>query len=289
MKLLRFRIRDEAAVRHVPQEVIEKDYVLSYILAGIANTPALTHSLVFKGGTALKKCVFGDYRFSEDLDFTAINAPTDEELERELRNALQWAGRALSEHGPFKIELERYEEREPHPGAQEAFTIRVQLPWQREPLCRVKIEISFDEPVLTDVYRRKMTHGYDEALDAEIDCYSLEEIVAEKLRALLQAHQKLVMRGWTQRRARDYYDLWRILKQYEKDLDTERLVPLLHQKCKVRGVDFDNVGSFFTKELVTEAQRAWKTMLATFVSDLPECDLVLKALRDMLNKLLARN
>jgi predicted nucleotidyltransferase component of viral defense system len=287
MKLLRFRIRDEAAVRHTPQDVIEKDYVLSYILAGIANTPALAHSLIFKGGTALKKCIFGDYRFSEDLDFTAVNAPRGEELERELRNALRWAEKALGEHGPFKIEIERYEEREPHPGGQEAFTIRVQFPWQREPLCRVKVEISFDEPVLTAVHTRKMTHGYDEALKAEIDCYSFEEIVAEKLRALLQAHQKLVMRGWTQRRARDYYDLWRILKQYEKDLDIERIVPLLREKCRIRAVDFEDVDSFFTKELVAEAKRAWKTMLATFVPDLPECDLVLKELGDMLNKVIA--
>lgn len=31
---------------------------------------SLRETLVFKGGTALRKCDFGDYRFSEDLDFS---------------------------------------------------------------------------------------------------------------------------------------------------------------------------------------------------------------------------
>ena len=50
--------------------VVEKDYVLGWLLAGIFNHPALKDSWVFKGGTCLKKCYFETYRFSEDLDFT---------------------------------------------------------------------------------------------------------------------------------------------------------------------------------------------------------------------------
>lgn len=50
--------------------VVEKDYALGWVLAGIANHPALRDSWVFKGGTCLKKCYFETYRFSEDLDFT---------------------------------------------------------------------------------------------------------------------------------------------------------------------------------------------------------------------------
>lgn len=51
-------------------DVVEKDYVLGWILAGIFNHPALNEKWVFKGGTCLKKCYFETYRFSEDLDFT---------------------------------------------------------------------------------------------------------------------------------------------------------------------------------------------------------------------------
>ncbi|QXP89621.1 nucleotidyl transferase AbiEii/AbiGii toxin family protein [Methylococcus capsulatus] len=49
--------------------VVEKDYVLGWLLAGIAANPQLSENWVFKGGTCLKKCYFETYRFSEDLDF----------------------------------------------------------------------------------------------------------------------------------------------------------------------------------------------------------------------------
>jgi predicted nucleotidyltransferase component of viral defense system len=50
--------------------VVEKDYVLGWILAGINAHEELAESWVFKGGTCLKKCYFETYRFSEDLDFS---------------------------------------------------------------------------------------------------------------------------------------------------------------------------------------------------------------------------
>ena len=54
----------------LPPNIVEKDYVLGWLLAAINSNPALSQSWVFKGGTCLKKCYFETYRFSEDLDFT---------------------------------------------------------------------------------------------------------------------------------------------------------------------------------------------------------------------------
>lgn len=48
---------------------VEKDYVLGWVLAAIAEHVEVSE-WVFKGGTCLKKCYFDTYRFSEDLDFT---------------------------------------------------------------------------------------------------------------------------------------------------------------------------------------------------------------------------
>ena len=59
-----------AATVSLRPDVIEKDYVLGWLLAGIYNHPAINKNWVFKGGTCLKKCYFETYRFSEDLDFT---------------------------------------------------------------------------------------------------------------------------------------------------------------------------------------------------------------------------
>ena len=63
-----------AGGRRVPEAVIERDYVLAWFLTGPAGH-ALRNVLAFKGGTALRRCWFPDYRFSEDLDFT-LTEPT---------------------------------------------------------------------------------------------------------------------------------------------------------------------------------------------------------------------
>lgn len=62
-----------AAKYSLPANTIEKDYVLNWLLAGIANSTVLRDKWIFKGGTCLKKCYFEEYRFSEDLDFTVSN------------------------------------------------------------------------------------------------------------------------------------------------------------------------------------------------------------------------
>jgi predicted nucleotidyltransferase component of viral defense system len=58
----------------LPVNTIEKDYVLGWLLAGIANHAELFSKWIFKGGTCLKKCYFETYRFSEDLDYTLTDA-----------------------------------------------------------------------------------------------------------------------------------------------------------------------------------------------------------------------
>ena len=50
--------------------VVEKDYVLGWVLAGIHAHPLTKNTWIFKGGTCLKKCYLETFRFSEDLNFT---------------------------------------------------------------------------------------------------------------------------------------------------------------------------------------------------------------------------
>jgi hypothetical protein len=286
MRPLRLRIRAVSQRQGTPQQVIEKDYVLSYILAGISSHSRLQDVLVFKGGTALKKLFFGEYRFSEDLDFSADNSPKGEKLERALREAVDKAHRLLSLHGPFSIQLERYLERDPHPHGQEAFILRVQFPWHPGPLCRIKLEITHDEPLLLEPEKRQLIHGYEEDLSCDVCCYRLEEIIAEKLRTLLQTHQMLVLRGWNRPRVRDYYDLWRILGKFSDGLNREELGSLLERKNAHRGVSYQSINDFFSDELVSEAYRHWDSSLGPFVTELPECRKVLEQLRTLLRELL---
>ena len=45
----------------IPWQVIERDYLLSWMLAGVDQMDSLRETLVLKGGSAVKKCYFGDY------------------------------------------------------------------------------------------------------------------------------------------------------------------------------------------------------------------------------------
>ena len=66
----RREILDIAGTYGLRPQIVEKDYVLGWVLAGVYEQTALAESWIFKGGTCLKKCYFETYRFSEDLDFT---------------------------------------------------------------------------------------------------------------------------------------------------------------------------------------------------------------------------
>lgn len=149
MKPLQTRLQEARKRLDVPWEVLERDYFLSWILAGVSQTESLHSHLAFNGGTALKKCYFGEYRFSEDLDFSSLpGAPTGVELERAVKIACQTAAKILDEYTPIEIACERYIENEPHPGNQEAFVIHARFPWQKQSLTRVMIGTTTDEKVL---------------------------------------------------------------------------------------------------------------------------------------------
>jgi len=65
-------IRLRSVEWHLRVDVVEKDYVLGWLLAVLAMHPETSSQWVFKGGTCLKKCFFETYRFSEALDFSIL-------------------------------------------------------------------------------------------------------------------------------------------------------------------------------------------------------------------------
>ena len=211
MRPLRTRLQEARRHLGIPWEALERDYLQSWVLAGITQVPVLRDTLMFKGGTALRKCYFGDYRFSEELGFSALEeVPAGDEMERLVGELCGTAVRLLDEYAPVETIRERYTEREPHPGGQEAFTVRARFPWHSRTQIRVMIEVTMDESILRPPEHRRVIHEYGEPLNVEIPVYSLEEIVAEKLRALLQQVALFKARGWSRSRARDYYHLWRV-------------------------------------------------------------------------------
>lgn len=286
MKPLRIRMEEARKRFGIPWNVLERDYLLSWILAGLGQVDSLRDTLVFKGGSALKKCYFGDYRFSEDLDFSGVTGvPAGRAMEEAVQDACAAAARLMDEYAPVDIACERYTEKESHPGGQEAFTIRARLPWQRQAHTRVMVEVSMDEKVLKPTPRRAVLHGYGEPLDAQVRVYTLEEIIAEKLRAILQHVEKLQERGWSRSRARDYYDLWRILRAYRDHLDLAGFFRFLREKCAVRNVAFDAPEDFFQEAMLTYVKKTWDQWLGPLVPALPSYETVIGELRPQIEAL----
>ena len=259
--------------------IIQKDYAISYLLASIAQTTGLGEKIVLKGGTALKKLYYPTYRFSEDLDYSTLKLGALPKKDELLQAAVTRMAGLLQERGPFDVQVEPLTLRLPHPGKQMAYTVRVRFPDQRQALCRLKVEITVDEPVLLKALERPILHGFGEKFETNIQGYAIEEIVAEKLRALLQSRQKLADRGWgASRVCRDYYDLWYILSR-------EKLtgVPeLFMKKCEVRNVTFHSPNEFISPDLIDTARREWNQQLTPFLTKAPRVEKVLTEVQSLI-------
>ena len=100
---LRIRLDNERKRLNVPFYVIEQGYLLSWILFGISLVPELNNCLAFKGGTAIKKCYFGECR-SEDLDYSFVcDTNIANSLEQCLQQACAKAMELMEEYFPSPI------------------------------------------------------------------------------------------------------------------------------------------------------------------------------------------
>jgi predicted nucleotidyltransferase component of viral defense system len=176
------------------EEIIEKDYVLGWLLWGIGSHPTLREHWVFKGGTCLKKCFVETYRFSEDLDFTVRQGGplTPDDLLPVLVEMLdlveQETGITLSSRQPV-VRLRP-------DGRSAEGRIYYRGPRGAPGEARVKLDLTYDETIVEATVRRVIAHAYDEALpgDGAVQCYAFVEVFAEKLRAL---GQRLMLRWMT--------------------------------------------------------------------------------------------
>lgn len=285
---LRRRLEKIRSEQKLPWETLERDYLFSWILMAMSGHSELRSGLVFKGGSCLKKCYFGKYRFSEDLDFTKLDgAPADDALEAAIQQVCRQAERLLAPIGNVRLECSRYVEREAHPHGQEAFVIRAQLPWHSSPTTKIKIEVTQGETVLCTPEERALIHEYGDQAEGQILTYRLEEIVAEKLRAILQQLVKSDSRGWIRPRPRDYYDLWRILNTYDELFSTPDFLTLLRSKCAAKEVDFQGPESFFPEVMLLEVERSWSNWMRPLVDDLPDWPKVRDELRVLVERLLS--
>lgn len=284
---LKSRLAKKQRERKAQWEIIELDYALSWVLAAIGEHFPSKETLVFKGGTCLKKCYFGElYRFSQDLDFTALPTILDKFLDDSVYEVAHIAS-TLSGQTEEGIEytVEQYPEKEPHPFKQRAYLLRVRYPWHRTPLTKIKLEISRDEELMFPTQERGILHEYGEHFSQTLNTYSLEEILAEKFRGILQNQERFKVKGWVRSRVRDFYDLWHILKQFKTEINFEGFQQAFVQKCLQKGITFEGREQFFNQEdYLATVKKDWGQFLDGLITTLPSFEETVAELKVLTNE-----
>lgn len=253
-----------AGGRRIPEAVLERDYCLAWLLVGLSRSPLRDH-LAFKGGTALKRCYFGEYRFSEDLDFTlAIVTPLEmilAELEKIFAEVRQASGVII-----------RYSrrDRKPHQNSHSVY-LAYEGPLPGAAVKEVKVDITINERLVLPLQERPVLKGYEEYADlpegSTILVYSLEEILAEKVVALVDRSRN---------EPRDLYDIWYLTVRQKMDLVA--LIPEIAGKLEFRGRGLDGIDAGFGKK-EARLKKLWQMRLANQMAELPHFDEVYRSVQ----------
>lgn len=259
-----------ARKQNIAPGIIEKDYVLGWVLAGINRHPDLNQKWIFKGGTALKKSFFQEYRFSEDLDFTILDQAHINQgfLNKTFLEILNWV---YDQTGiEFVYDQTKFDI---HPDSKKQYvtgSIYYTGPLrQGGSLNKIYLDILANELMCLESAKLNIYHPYSDNRDIDLFsyCYKLEEIFAEKVRALLE-----------RARPRDLYDVVSLFK-YKLDLiDKAIFLGALRQKCAFKNIDCSTLGSISNHPKFNELNREWSNMLKHQVSNLEDIEIYLKEL-----------
>jgi uncharacterized protein len=252
----------KAGGRRLREDVLERDYCLAWFLAALAESD-LKAALAFKGGTALKRCYFADYRFSEDLDFTLIQSIPFEELLRRLEPVYA----AVHQQSGIVFSFDR-EDRQKHANSYTFYLKYVgPLPSGND----VKVDVTLREHLVHPLLERLILRGYDEFTDLPTDrlltVYSLEEITAEKTMALADSARN---------EPRDLYDLWHLTSN--QGIELAPLADAIRQKLAFRGKPSESIADAILKK-EARLKALWSGRLAYQMSILPEFDEVFRLVR----------
>jgi len=255
-------ILDLATQTNLQPHVVEKDYVLGWLLAGINQHPALGESWVFKGGTCLKKCYFETYRFSEDLDFTLRDPAHINEsfLHETFASIAEW----IYDNSGIEIPVDRLTfEIFRNPRGVDACQGRIYYrgpvtPAGKQAMPRIKLDLTADEtladtPVLTPV-----RHDYSDhpGSGIQIISYSYVEVFAEKIRALKE-----------RTRPRDLYDVINFFRRPESQTLAGEVHTVLLKKCVYKNVSFPQLDDLNEHKDICES--GWREQLAHQLQALP--------------------
>ena len=235
-------LRGMARELEVPQTTIERDYAQNWLLGGLAPL-----NMALKGGTGIRKVYIGNYRFSDDLDFTLLEkvsrAGLNNLIERAVLGAKETSGINFTEEVLIQENIN-------------GFVVNVYFRILRSTGNPIKIKLDMTVPekeeILLPIETRKIIHPYSDDFHARIQAYSLEEIMAEKIRALFE-----------RTRPRDLYDV----RCLHNEVDYVKVLNILYEKCKVKDMEID---VRFLEDRRDNFASAWTNSLQHQIKMLPD-------------------
>lgn len=242
--------------RRVPEDVIERDYVLAWLLTQIPTNSLLSQALAFKGGTALRRMHFGEYRFSEDLDFTLTKEVSLEDLFKAFKEVFE----VLLRVSGIRVMLDENDVTRHARNDTFYFNYQGPLPAAK----RVKVDVTRGETIVFPLEEKRVLRTYEEYTDLPADgpplqVYALHEIVVEKTLAVTDG---------ARREPRDLYDLWFILR--ERHLEhPEEVITGLNRKLASREGRASDVLVTRLERVEAVLRKGWETRLGVQVDMLP--------------------
>ncbi len=258
----REEIRELAREFQLEPNVVEKDYALGWLLAGLSAHPSLAETWIFKGGTCLKKCFFETYRFSEDLDFT-LRDPlhlSSDFLSRAIAEVADWIYDASGLELPDSTrKFEVFTNSRGKQAAQARVGYRGPLGRVGE-VPRIKLDLAADEAIVLAPVHRAIHHPYSDDPEEGLSalCYAFEEVFAEKVRALTE-----------RMRPRDLYDVVHLHRRQDLQPNCVLVRSTLARKCEFKGIEVPTFVALAARPERAELESEWANMLAHQLPVLP--------------------
>lgn len=268
-------ILDLAGKLGLGPQVVEKDYALGWVLAGINHHDALSKDWVFKGGTCLKKCFIETYRFSEDLDFTLKeDVHLDEGF---LKQTFAEIGEWIYDQSGLEIpadmqKFDIYENPRGSISCEGAIAYRGPVSPRGKNIPRIKLDLTADERIVLTPVRVPVFHPYGDAPKngIEVLSYAYEEAFAEKMRALAE-----------RTRPRDLYDIVNLYRNVQVRPSSTVLLDVLRQKCEFKGIAIPKFEDLAHHR--DDLEGAWDAMLRHQLPALPSMNSFWDALPEIFN------
>jgi predicted nucleotidyltransferase component of viral defense system len=223
---------------------VQRDYVFGWLLFGIFTASGLKSRIFLKGGNALRKGYFEKTRYSADLDFGTPGEISQRELLAELNIVCAFVESRTGVKflaGEHRID-EWYPPSENIVSELKVYDVRLYFQDFYGNADHIKIKVCLDitryDKVLLPLQTRLLIHPYSDAsaVSCDLECMKLEEIIATKLKCLLQRQH-----------APDLFDYVYSIRLLGKNIDRRELVTAF-----IRKTIFDK-NPHFVKELLLKS------------------------------------